>query len=193
MTTAILVLDLINDIVSPNGKISALAEPVLTRDIINKVNLALKFSRSQQWLVIQVRVGFSAHYNEQPKTSPIFGKAQQLQALTLGQWGTAFHKDLDVTESDYILTKHRISPFYGTPLDLTLRNNAIKRLLICGVSSAWAVQSAVREGHDLGYELLIIEDGCAAVSDEEHQLSMKQLSRIARIIKTDNLSAIVQT
>lgn len=191
MNTAILVIDLINDIISPKGKIATCANQVAERQVIQKANIAMQFARDHQWLVIPIKVGFSEQYFEQPKNSPIFGKAQQLQALTLGQWGTEFQDDLNITANDYMLVKHRISPFYATSLDLILRNKGTTRLLICGVSSTWAVQSAAREGHDRDYEIIIIEDACAAASAEEHQLSMQQLSRIAKIITTNQLATLI--
>jgi len=193
MNTAILVLDLINDIVSPSGKTPSCAAHAAERQIMAKANIATRFARDKGWLVVHVKVGFSAHYAEHPLNSPVFGKAKGAQALKLGEWGTDFHQELVVDAQDCILIKHRVSPFYGTPLDLLLRNNQVSRLLISGVSSTWAVQAAAREGHDRDYQIMIIEDACAAATEEEHQLSMRQLSRIARILTSADLPSLTTT
>ena len=191
MNTALLVIDFINDIVSANGKTPSCAAHVQARQAIQKANTAMQFARDNQWLVLPVTVGFSENYCEQPKKSPIFGKAKQSQALSLGQWGTEFHSDLAVNPADCVITKHRVSPFYGTSLDLILRNNAIEQVVVCGVSTVWAIQAAVREGHDRDYAMVILEDACAAANEAEHQASLVQLSRIAVITTTHELASLL--
>ncbi|RBH46009.1 cysteine hydrolase, partial [Pseudomonas sp. MWU13-2860] len=57
-------------------------------------------------------------------------------------------------------------------------------------SSTWAVQAAARDAHDRDYQVLVLEDGCAAASEEEHQVSMRQLATIARVIRLDELAAL---
>ncbi len=188
MKTALLVIDLINDIVSADGKIPTCAAQVAERNVIQHANTAIEFARQHHWLILPVKVAFSSHYAEQPKDSPVFGKAHQIQALDINQKGTAFHPALTITPDDPVIIKHRISPFYGTPLDLVLRTHHITRLVICGVSSTWAIQAAARDGHDRDYQIVILEDACAAATQEEHQITMKQLSRIARIMTTSDLT-----
>lgn len=190
MNTAIIVLDFINDIVSKDGKIPSCAAHAEERHAIQNANAALQTARKNHWLVILVKVGFSEHYLEQPKNSPIFGKANQLQALKLSTWGTEFHPQLEAAATDCIIVKPRISPFYATQLEAILSANHIQRLIICGVSTTWAIQAAARDGHDRDYEIVVLEDACAAASEEEHQLSMKQLSRIAKILTTKELESI---
>jgi ureidoacrylate peracid hydrolase len=190
MKTALLVIDFINDIVSQNGKIPSCAKQVLEKKVIQKANTAIEFAREKNWLIIPIKVGFSSDYREQPKNSPIFGKANQFQALSLGQWGTEFHPDLNISANDNVIVKHRISPFYGTSLDLVLKNNSITRIVVSGVSSSWAIQSTVRDGHDRDYEMILLEDACAASTEEEHQTALKMCERIAKIIKTNDLSIL---
>lgn len=190
MNTAIIALDFINDIVSKDGKIPSCAAHVEERHAIQKANNALHTARKNHWPVILVKVGFSEHYIEQPKSSPIFGKAHQLQALKLNTWGTEFHPQLEISSTDCILIKSRVSPFYATHLEAVLSANTIQRLIICGVSSTWAVQATARDGHDRDYEIFILEDACGAANEEEHQLSMKQLSRIAKIITTNEIESM---
>ena len=117
----------------------------------------------------------------------MFGKALQFEALKLGSFGTEFHQDLDVKSTDFIIEKPRVSAFYGTALEPVLRANRVEHLFLCRVSSCWAIQSTAREGHDRDYQITIIEDACAAASDEEHHRSMQQLSRIAHITTAGEL------
>jgi nicotinamidase-related amidase len=186
--TALILIDFINDIVSPQGKIATSAPFIAEHQIIQKANAALAYARASHWFIILVKVGFTPGYPEKPKNSPIFATVDHGQALLLGEWGTQFHKDLKTLPTDYIVVKSRISPFYATNLDMVLRANTIERLVMGGVSSSWAIQGAVRDAHDRDYEVLILEDSCGAATLEEHQLSMQQLSRIAKLITTPDLS-----
>ncbi|QMT59493.1 hypothetical protein [Legionella sp. PC997] len=71
MRTAFIGLDYIIDIMHPQGKIARSAAHAQERDVIKKVNKALEIAELKKWISIMVKVGFSAHYAEQPKNSPI--------------------------------------------------------------------------------------------------------------------------
>ena len=187
MKTALLALDFINDIVHPEGKIANSAKHVEERNTISHANRALAYARESDWLVILVKVGFESNYHAQPKNSPMFGSANRIRALEFGSFGTDFHEALDVQSTDLILEKPRVSPFYGTPLEPALRSNRVDHLYLCGVSTSWAVQAAAREAHDRDYQVTIIADACSAPSEEEHQISIRMLSKIATIITADQL------
>ncbi len=135
-----------------------------------------------------IKVGFDGGYQLQPKGSPMFGRTHQLGALSLADSGTDFHPDLDVPPGDLVLTKPRVSPFYGTALEPALRANHIDHLYLCGVSTSWAIQAAARDGHDRDYAITILEDACAAADATEHHTSLRMLGRIAEIIKVSRLA-----
>lgn len=188
MKNALLVIDFINDIVHPDGKIPTCASHTQAQNAIHHANQALAFARQESWLTLLVKVGFESTYQAQPKHSPIFGKAKEHGALELGQFGCEFHDDLDVQPTDFIIEKSRISPFYGTTLEPVLRANKVEHLYLCGVSTTWAIEAAARDAHDRDYQITIIENACAAASSQEHQQSIETLSRIANMISVDQLS-----
>ncbi|AXT45921.1 MULTISPECIES: cysteine hydrolase family protein [Chromobacterium] len=190
MNTAFIGLDYIHDIMVDGGKVARCAEHARQRGVIAAANQAIAEARRRGWLVVQVKVGFSPSYVEQAKNSPLFGRAHEFGALDLSGPGTAFHPDLDVRPEDAIVIKPRVSAFYATSLEAVLRAHRIERLILSGVSSTWAVQAAARDAHDRDYQVLVLEDGCAAASEEEHRTSMRQLETIARIIRLDELAAL---
>ena len=53
-----------------------------------------------------------------------------------------------------------------------------------------AVQAAARDAHDRDYQVLVLEEACAAASDEEHRRSIEVLGGIARIVTLDQLAAL---
>ncbi len=178
-----LVLDMINDLVhddGPNGK-TGFGPEVRRRQIIANTAAALARARAAGVKVGYVRVGFSPDYRECPPNSPIFSRARSAGLFKLGTWGTEVHPALAPRPEDFDIVKHRVSPFYGTALEPILRANGIRRLYLSGVSTNAVVQSTVREGHDRDYECVILEDCCAAISEEEHRNAITLLTRFARI------------
>jgi biuret amidohydrolase len=190
-STAFIGLDYINDIVHPEGKISHIAEPAAERGIIAKVNRALEIARNKQWLTILVKVGFSKGYLDHPKRSPFFGKLHEIGALEAGSSGMDFHPEIREDLADLVIVKPRISAFYGTQLDAALRARNVNRLVIAGVSTAWAVQSTVRDAHDRDYEVYVLEDACAAATEAVHQSSMELLGSIAKVIRVEDLAGLL--
>ncbi|VVE75707.1 isochorismatase family cysteine hydrolase [Pandoraea sputorum] len=190
MNTAIIALDYIVDIMHPDGKIARSAQHASERNIVEKANRALEIARAKRWPVVLVKVGFSPSYIEQPKHSPMFGRANEFGALNVDGPGTQFHPELYVAPSDFILTKPRVSAFYGTNLEAVLRANAVEQVVLAGVSTTWAVQSTARDAHDRDYIVAVLEEACAAASDDEHQASMKVLSGISKIVSVGDLKLL---
>lgn len=190
MKTAFIGIDYIFDIIHPEGKIARSAEQAMARNIVQKANQALNIAMQKKWLSILVKVGFSPGYYDQPKHSKIFRHAHEIKALESGQKGTNFHPELESSLANLIITKPRVSAFYGTGLDAALRANRIERLVIAGVSTSWAIQSTVREAHDRDYEVFIVEDACAASTEDEHKSSIKLISRISGVICIDELKKL---
>ena len=177
-----LVLDMENDLVhadGPNGK-AAYGEQARARRIVENTRRALDKARAAGVRVGFVRIGFSPDYRECPANSPIFSGARKNGIFKLGEWGTRVHPDLGQQPGDFDIVKHRVSPFHGTNLDLILRTHGVGRIYCSGISTNAVVQAAVREGHDRDYEMVLLEDGCCALSTEEHENAIKLLQRFCR-------------
>ena len=190
MKTALLVLDFINDIVHPLGKIAASAEFIKENNVIQHTNETIALARKKHWPIIFIKVGFHAEYQECPNHSPVFSKVKNLGALQLNTWGTNFHDDIQKEENDLTLVKHRVSAFYATSLEAFLNAQQIERLIICGVSTDMAVQTTAREAHDRDYQVVIVSDACGAANTVLHEAAIHSLQRIAQIVKSNELGEV---
>lgn len=188
MKTALLVIDFINDIVHPDGKISGSAAYIKEHQVIENVNRAIHFARKNNIPIVFVKVGFNLNYLECPENSPIFSHAKKQQALKLNTWGTEFHEALDKQLHDLVIIKHRVSVFYSTSLEAYLRANQIQTLLIAGVSTDMAVQTTARDAHDRDYKVIIVADACGAASKEAHENALKLLQRLTVVTNTNDLT-----
>ena len=182
-----LVLDMQNDLVHAEGPSGAgpLGQQVRERQIIEKTARAIAKARKAGVLVGFVRVGFSAGYPECPANSQVFSAAPKNGLFQLGQWGTEIHPDLVQQEGDIQVIKHRVSPFYSTTLQAQLSAKHITRLYCSGVSTQAVVQATVRDAHDRDLEVVLLEDLCAAHSDEEHRNSVQSIGRFCTTTTSD--------
>lgn len=186
---AYLVLDLINDIVhadGPNGT-AGFGPEATRRRVLENTAFALTKVRKAGIRVGYVRVGFSPDYSECPASSPRFAKARERGIMKLGHWGTKVHDAVAPQEGDFDVIKHRVSPFYGTTLEPILRAQKIETLFVSGVSTNAVVQSAVREGHDRDYRMVILEDCCSALTSAEHDAAMALLAGFATITNSHDV------
>ncbi len=178
-----LVLDMMNDLVHPDGPNgnAPYGEQSRVRNIVANTRTAIDKARAAGVAVGFVRVGFSPDYRECPPNSPIFSGARNNGIFKLGEWGTQTHPDLDQRAGDFDIVKHRVSPFYATSLEAILSANQIDKIYCSGISTNAVVQAMVREGHDRDYEMLVLEDCCCGLTTEEHETAMTSLRRFCTI------------
>ena len=189
MKSVYLVLDMQNDLVGedgPNAK-SPLGAQVRERRVVEKTAKAIEQARAAGVIIGFVRVGFSADYAECPVRSPVFGPAKANGLFHLGTPGCEIHPRLGRRPADWLITKHRVSPFFATDLEAYLRAQGIERIFCSGVSTQAVVQATVRDGHDRDYAMVVLEDCCAAHSPEEHRNSIGSLGRFCQVTSSEQV------
>ena len=79
--------------------------------------------------------------------------------------GTEAHAivpELAPRDTEAVFDKIGMSAFEGTPLDTALRDCGIRTFLIAGVATEIGIEPTVRQGADLGYIPIVVEDACGA-------------------------------
>lgn len=182
-SAVVVAIDFINEIVAPEGKLAGkgYADFVERHQTLEKVAQLMEKARAAGVPVVHVRIGFSPSYAEHPAESPLFGGAKRFGALTIGGWGTEFHPKAAPIDGETVIIKHRVSAFFGTPLDLLLKTNRVRKVLLCGVATDLAVQSAARDAHDRDYVVTVVADCCAAANDDDHDNSITVLKKIGSV------------
>ncbi len=190
MPSIYLVLDMENDLIHEEGPNAAgpYGQQVKSRQIIAKTAEAIKKARAAGVPIGYVRVGFSPDYRECPPNSPIFSAARKNGLFKLETWGTEIHPAIAPRPQDFQIVKHRVSPFYSTSLEAILRANRMTRIYCSGISTNAVVQAMVREGHDRDYEMVVLEDCCCALSEEEHLNAVNSLKRFCSIITSSDVA-----
>ena len=73
------------------------------------------------------------------------------------------------------MRKTRVGRFGTTDLDTQLRDRGIDTLLLAGISTGGVVLSAVRDGHDRDYRLIVISDLCADPEPDIHEFLVERI------------------
>ncbi len=89
-------------------------------------------------------------------------------------------EEIAPAEDEIVLPKTSSSVFISTNLDYLLRNLGIRHLIITGCLTDQCVESAVRDACDLGYLVTLVTDGCATMSPERHENSLRTIKGYCR-------------
>jgi ureidoacrylate peracid hydrolase len=181
--TALLIVDLQNDFLHPNGAyarggaISAASAALPAR-----IAPLAKAMRSQGSLVISTQFTLVPAFGGEPLISPHLKELRPFLRkgdFLPGGWGHAIVDELQPV--DIMIEKVAYSAFYMTRLEWVLRKTGIEHLIVGGIVTNGGVASTVRDAHVRDIGVSVLEDGCAAFSQEIHDTAIAALKPVADI------------
>jgi ureidoacrylate peracid hydrolase len=110
-----------------------------------------------------------------------------------GSWDGKVLDVIQPAEDEIVLPKTSSSVFISTNIDYVLRNLGVRSLIIAGVLTDQCIDSAVRDGCDLGYLVTVPTDACAALSAERHEWALRNNRGYCRQMTTDALIREIAT
>ncbi len=96
-----------------------------------------------------------------------------------GSWGQRLVDQL--APADVEIEKIAYSAFHASRLEWSLLKCGIEHLFFTGIVTNGGVASTVRDAHVREFECTVIEDGCAAFSDDIHRAAIEGLRPVAKI------------
>jgi ureidoacrylate peracid hydrolase len=174
---ALIVVDVQNDFVSPEGSAGKRGEdvsaamammPNLTRLIAEARNVGLA--------IVYVRTTHS-EWTDTP--SWIFRGSQKsgLNTCREGTWGAEFYAGIEPAPTERVVIKHRYSAFINTDLNTVLKAKNIQSVLICGVATNVCVETSARDAYMYDYYVTLIEDCSAAYEAKLHLGTLDNIRR----------------
>jgi len=175
--TAVLSMDLQTAIVSIYTK----DQP----DLVTRASGVLKKARERRLSVFHIQVGFRPGLPEVSPRNLLFSSIKnsvQHQQIFQGPGG-AIHPAVAPEGEDIVITKHRISAFTGTDLDMVLRAKEIETLILFGIATSGVVLATLFDAVDADYRLIVVKDCCADANPEVHRcLVEKVFPRLASVV-----------
>ncbi len=180
---ALLLLDLQNDFLHPKGAYGRAGQshpdigalPARLKPLVELVRKRGNPIGATLFTLVAGKGGepiISAHLK---KMRPFLAKGD----FVSGGWGQQLVDEL--TPADFTVEKIAYSAFYMSRLEWMLRHYNIKTLYCAGIVTNGGVASTVRDAHVREFDCVVLEDGCAAFSQDVHRAAIDGLRPVARI------------
>ena len=164
--TAVIVIDMVNDFCKPGGAMVLPGYETLIEPQRALVEAARASGAPVIWVHDEHRRNVRQD-REWLKRSP---------HCVEGTWGRDIIDDLGARDDEIHVIKRRYSAFFGTDLDLTLKDSKVDQLVIFGVVTNICVRSTVHDGFFQGYEIVVPRDACAATGPREQESSLYDIA-----------------
>lgn len=164
--TALLVADMLNDFIDPQGSLYIGEQG---REIIPFIAQKLQEARASGDLVIFICDTHAPDDREFKYFKP---------HAVRGAWGAQIIPELEPQPGDLRLEKYRYNPFYQTELEAVLRREQVNKVLVVGVCTSICVLQAVSGLFDRDIPAVVYQDGVADFDPEAHAFALKHLKRV---------------
>jgi ureidoacrylate peracid hydrolase len=174
---ALLIIDMQNYFVKPGHQ----GEVPLARAIVPNINRLAAELRRRGGHVVWIRNGTAgtrqswSNYHDGLMTPERM--LRRYEAMEEDHDGFEFWRENDIRPEDACLTKTRYSAFIHGSSDVErhLRERDIDTVLIAGTATNICCESTARDAMMLNFKTVMVSDGLAAYSDEEHNASLSAL------------------
>jgi ureidoacrylate peracid hydrolase len=171
--TAVLLIDLQNEVLDPAGGLAG-DFPATTGPLFDAIRSLVGWARAGAIPVIWVRLAFRAGHIDAVRDSMSRTKGTLLD----GSWGAELFDGLGRLPEDIVITKKRPSAFFDTDLRVVLRGLGIERLIVGGVSTNWAVESTVRDGHSHDLRMVVVREAVGTPFADLHEPSLRSMGSV---------------
>lgn len=190
-TTALMLVDMQNDFLHPEGAYGRAGQ---TSDAIAALpdrlfRVANAMRAAGGWIV-------STHFTLVPGKSGAPFISEHLHALRpfLGKGdfapGAFGHQLIDTLQpADLSVEKIAFSAFYQSRLEWVLHRAGIDTLVFGGIVTNGGVASSLRDAHVRDFHNIVLQDGCAAFSEQAHEATIGSLSSIADVSGCEEMIA----
>lgn len=168
-TTAVVLIEYQNDFTTPGGKLHDAVKPVMesTKMLDNTVELVDK-ARKAGATIVYVPIQFAPGFNElSPNPYGILKGCKDGEVFEKGSWGAQIVDVLKPEPGDIVVEgKRGLDGFATTNLDFILRSRKIDTIALGGFLTNCCVESTMRTGYELGYNVITLKDCAATVSEQ---------------------------
>ena len=174
---ALLVVDVQNDFVSPEGSAGKRGEDVSASiAMVPRLIRLIEEGRRVGLTTVYIKTTHS-EWTDTP--SWIYRSSQKggLSTCREGTWGAEFYEGISPLPSERVVIKHRYSAFINTDLNTVLRAKGIQSILVTGVATNVCVETTARDAYMYDYYVTMVEDCCGAYDPKLHIGTLENMRR----------------
>jgi ureidoacrylate peracid hydrolase len=178
---ALIVVDMQNGFVSKNGSYDKLGMNTSNyREIIPKLKDLIEFCRSMEIPVFYTEaVKEASGIDVLTKIHNFLPKSRQerlkFPICIRGTWDGVTIDELKPKENDPVVIKRRDSAFQDTELRVWLQSEGINLLVFTGIDTSICVETSLRDGFNIGYDVVLISDATASGDKEHYQTTLERV------------------
>ena len=155
--TAMIVVDMQNDFVASG----AVMETPAARQIVPKIAEALRICRNAG-----IKIIYTAHVHRRDGCDmglfdDLHPPIANRDALVDGTPGVEVYPDLAPAPAEHVIKKHRYSGFFGTDLDIILREWGVDTVIISGTTTENCCHATARDAMFRNYRVVFLSDATA--------------------------------
>lgn len=197
-TSALIVLDMQNDVVHPDGVWggpSGAAAHCIAQNAVANIQALIAACRAAGVQVIHVHHRpsvFGPDDRDSKQNANLFRDTRASGGLST-EWGAAPMDGLAPDPAqDIVVYKQRANAFTSTNLDIKLRGLGVETIILTGAWTNMSVESTTRVGADIGYSVVIASDGTATLGDEWQKAALEYgVTAFAQIGTTAEIVAAI--
>lgn len=151
-----------------------------------RVANAITRARNTGIPVIYVVVGFRPGMPELSRDNKgLKGAMERLAGIDMHDW-MKIDGSVAPHEGELVITKRRVSAFTGSDLEVVLRAQGIRHIVLTGIATSGVVLSTLREAADKDFRITVLSDCCADADPEVHAvLTGKVFPRQADVMTSE--------
>jgi ureidoacrylate peracid hydrolase len=123
-------------------------------------------------------------------------RRRTIESLSPAGSGQEIWQELEVLPSDIRIFKNRYSALIpgSSSLERVLRSHGIDTLLITGTKTNVCCESTARDAMMLDFDVVMVADGTAALSDEEHRATLEtMIQQFGDVLTVDEILDRLET
>jgi ureidoacrylate peracid hydrolase len=93
-----------------------------------------------------------------------------------GTWDGDTIDEIKPRDEDHIVIKRRDSAFQDTELRVWLQSEGVNLLIFAGIDTSICVETSLRDGFNLGYDVTLISDATASGNKEHYKTTLERVS-----------------
>ena len=144
---------------------------------IHRLNSAIQSAREQGIPVIYAVVGFRKDYPEVDPNNKFFSALKDRPVRLDTQEAYTVNAGVAPLGDEVVVTKKRISAFTGSDLEVVLRAQDIRHIILTGISTSGVVLSTLRKAADKDFRITVLADCCADRDEEVHRVLTTKIFR----------------
>jgi gluconolactonase len=189
---ALLIQDLQNDVIIEGGAFADSGSPghAKEQNVVENVKRLAQACRDKGVPVIHVWYIVEEGAPGLKQNAPLFEGVKETNALVRGTWGAAPAEGLEQQEGDFVVEKMRMSAWQGTKLQNLLDGLGRDTVIISGAWTNMSIEHTARTGADMGYSIVVPENGCSTMNPDWHNASINYaLQNVSKVVKVDDVIA----